>query len=263
MRLCERIKNENIKEGELGLFYLAQAGFCIKTSKNKTIIIDAYLSHACERMFNFKRMIPSVIEAEEVSADLFLSTHHHADHLDPDTIPVVAKNAKTFFIGAPDCESFYKEVNISSDRYVILKEDSEWLTDDLSIKAIYADHGELAPEAVGFLVEIDSIKIYHAGDTAFRPKEILESLHTDVDIMIVPINGQYGNMNAYEACKLGEAIMPKILIPCHFWMFVEHVSANGVGDPATFVSEGTKLPASIRAMVMAPGEFFNYKKSTI
>ena len=79
--------------------------------------------------------------------------------------------------------------------------------------------------------------------------------------MIVPINGQYGNMNAYEACKLGEAIMPKILIPCHFWMFLEHVSDNGTGDPAAFVSEGSKLPDSICAMVMAPGEFFKFKKT--
>lgn len=263
MRLYERIENAIINDGELGLFYLAQAGFCIRTSRNKTIIIDAYLSDACERLFNFKRMIPSVIEAEEMRADLFLSTHHHADHLDPDAVPVVAGNANTFFVGAADCESFYKEVNISPDRYAILREDSEWDTDGVRIRAIYADHGDLAPEAVGFLIDVDSIKIYHTGDTAFRPQEILKSLKSDVDIMIVPINGQYGNMTAAEACKLAGLIMPKVLIPCHFWMFLEHVSENGMGDPATFVREGSKLPSSINPMVMAPGEFFIYHKSAV
>ena len=35
-------------------FYLAQAGFCIKSAGNKIIVIDAYLSDAAERLFGFK-----------------------------------------------------------------------------------------------------------------------------------------------------------------------------------------------------------------
>ena len=261
MRLHERIMDTVLQEGELGLFYLAQAGFCIKTSKNKIIIIDPYLSDACERLFNFKRMIPSVLEANDVLADLFLSTHHHADHLDPDTVPVVAKNTNTFFIGAPDCETFYREQNIPPNRYVILRRDAEWKSEEIKIKAIYADHGDLAPAAVGYLIEVDGIRLYHAGDTAFRPDEILKSLQGNVDIMIVPINGQYGNMDAYEACSLAARIQPEIVIPCHFWMFLEHVSEKGKGDPATFAREASRLKENIHPMVMAPGEYFKYKKS--
>ncbi|MEI6901480.1 MAG: hypothetical protein WCL00_16515 [Bacteroidota bacterium] len=103
MKLIEKINDLQVNGGHIALFYLGQAGICIKTSDKKLIIVDAYLSDAYERLFSFKRMIPHVLEAEELDADLYVSTHSHADHFDPDSVPVVAKKGKTFFIGAPDC----------------------------------------------------------------------------------------------------------------------------------------------------------------
>jgi L-ascorbate 6-phosphate lactonase len=260
MRLAERIRSTQVNKGEVALFYLAQAGFCIKTVDNKIMIIDAYLSDACERLFNFKRMTPSVITAEELDADLYISTHEHADHLDPDSLPVVVKNKKTFFLGSPDCEELYRQNDISKERYIILKEGEEWEMAGIKIRAVHADHGELSPRANGLLINIDGIKIYHTGDTSFRPGEIQASLKTDVDIMIAPINGKFENMNALEACNLSLTIKPEILIASHFWMFLEHVSEEGKGDPATFLKESADLPKEIKAIVMAPGELLKYSK---
>jgi L-ascorbate 6-phosphate lactonase len=260
MRLSGKIKDLKVEKDEIALFYLAQAGFCIKTAGSKIIIIDAYLSDAVERLFAFKRMIPSVIEPEEVDADLYISTHSHADHLDPDTLPEIAKNKKTFFIGSPDCEELYRQNNIPGESYCILKLNEEWKGKGVSIKAIYADHGDLAPDAAGMLIDIEGIKIYHAGDTCFAPDKIKASLNSDVDIMIAPINGQFGNLNASEACLLAKAILPKVIIACHFWMFLQHVSVGGKGDPTTFLKESEKLPREIKALVMAPGELFRYCK---
>lgn len=94
MKLAETIHSTKVEKGEIALFYIAQAGFCIKTSDNKIVVIDAYLSDAAERLFSFKRMIPAVIKAEEVDADLYLSTHSHIDHLDTDALPVIAKTGE-------------------------------------------------------------------------------------------------------------------------------------------------------------------------
>lgn len=260
MKFLEKIRSVQPKTGEIALFFIAQAGFCVKTSSGKLIFIDPYLSDACERLFGFKRMIPSVINAEDVDTDLYLITHHHADHLDPDTIPIIVGNQKTVFVTAPDCEFLLKELHVSSDRYHILKEGDQMNWENISITAIYADHGELAPDAIGYLIEVDGIKLYHAGDTALRPDEILTSLNTTPDIMIVPINGQYGNMNAAEACELASLVKPEVVIPSHFWMFLEHVSENGAGDPATFLKDCGNLPEGIQARVMAPGEHFVYAR---
>lgn len=260
MRLIEKINDVRVNTGQIALFFLGQAGICIKTSDNKLIVMDAYLSDACEELFGFKRMIPPVLEAEELDADLFVSTHSHADHLDPDSLPVVAKNKKTFFIGSPDCEQLYMQHNLSNDRYKIIKEGEEWETKGIRFKAIFADHGDLAPDAVGLLIEIEGIKIYHTGDTCFRPDNIKSSLNTNVDIMIAPINGQYGNMNAGEACALAAVVEPKIVIASHFWMFLQHVCEEGKGDPTTFLRESSGLSTNIKAMVMAPGELLMYPK---
>jgi len=259
MMLAEKINSLKVGRGEIALFYLAQAGFYIKTA-DISIVIDAYLTDAVERLFNFKRMIPSVIKPEEIDADLYLSTHSHADHLDPDALPVIAKNKKIFFIGSPDCEELYRQNNIPENRYRILKLNEEWKSNGISIKSVYADHGDLAPDAIGMLIDIDGIQIYHAGDTCFAPDKIKASLHSDIDIMIAPINGQYGNLTALEACKLAGLIAPKIVIASHFWMFLQHVGEGGSGDPTTFLKESENLPAEIKAMVMAPGELLKYSK---
>ena len=46
MRLIEKMNQLRVKEGQIALFYLGQAGICIKTSDNKMIVVDAYLSDA-------------------------------------------------------------------------------------------------------------------------------------------------------------------------------------------------------------------------
>lgn len=248
--------------GEVALFYLGQAGFILKTSDEKVLVIDAYLSDAAERLFGFKRMIPAVIQPAALQPDVYLSTHEHIDHLDLDAIPAVVKTCpKALFIGAPDCEAHYKSMEIPLARYTILREDQCHQLEYASVRAIYADHGDLAPEAVGYLISTGGLNIYHAGDTAYRPDEIKESLnHSAVDVLIVPINGQYGNMNAAEAVDLAKILNPSIVIPAHFWMFLEHVSPNGAGDPATFLKESARLPKTTRAHVMAPGEMLIYRR---
>ena len=261
MKLSEKIKELKVGQGKIAVFYLGQAGFCFKTACNKTIVIDAYLSDAAERLFGFKRMIPSVIRPEEIDADYYLSTHSHVDHLDPDTIPVIAKNAKTYFVGSTDCEELYLQNNIPKNSYCILKSDEERTGNSIKIKAVYADHGDLAPSAIGMMIDIDGIKIYHSGDTCYAPDKIKASLNTDIDIMIAPINGQYGNLNAIESCRLATILAPKITIACHFWMFIEHVSEGGAGDPLTFLKESEHHYPDIKVKVMAPGELFIYSKS--
>lgn len=261
MLLIDKLNNITPTEGELAVFYLGQAGFAIKTSKNRLLIIDAYLSDAAERMFGFKRMIPAIIDATSCNADWWLSTHSHIDHLDIDTLPIVAQNTNAIFIGAPDCEVHYDEAGISLERCVILAEGQRWTSDEVSILAVYADHGELAPEAIGFLIEMEGLTIYHTGDTSFCPEKILPYLPPKIDLLLAPINGQFGNMCATEACQLASIIKPRIVVATHFWMFLEHVSENGTGDPATFLNEAKKTLPAIDAKVMAPGEILLISKN--
>jgi L-ascorbate 6-phosphate lactonase len=250
MTIANEIRQAKVSQGEVALFYLAQAGFCLKTAKETVIGIDLYLSDCCERMFGFKRLIPAVVKAEELSLDILASTHAHADHLDPDALAVFAKNLKTIFVGAKDCREIYEQAGIAGARFVTLAEGDERQEKDIRFRAIYADHGELAPQAMGLLMTIDGINIYHTGDTALRAEKILASLgKTKIDVMIAPINGAFGNLNAKEACELAKAVKPGMIIASHYGMFEAHG-----GDPKEFLREAKSLPKTIEAVVMKVGE---------
>ncbi len=81
------------------------------------------------------------------------------------------------------------------------------------------------------------MRIYNAGDTGYQPEKISASLATSIDVMIAPINGEYGNLDSHEAVELAAALKPRLLIASHFRMFVEHG-----GDPAAFLAEAKHLP---------------------
>jgi L-ascorbate 6-phosphate lactonase len=251
MKLDEKIMQTNVAKGEIALFYLAQAGFCLKTAKGTLAGIDLYLSDCCETMFGFKRLIPAPIQPNELDLDILASTHSHADHLDPEALSVFANNPKTFFVGAPDCRDGFRQAGIADVRCTILTEGNRTTIRDIEIRAVYADHGELAPDAVGLIFCVDGITIYNTGDTTLRPEKILVSLGTEaIDVMIAPINGAFGNLTVSEACDLAAIVKPRIFIASHFGMFAEHGSTG----PKEFLECSRSLPSDIIPVVMTPGE---------
>ncbi len=253
MTLAQKISNTQVAEGQVAIFYLAQAGFAFKTPGGTVLFMDPYLSDCCERMFEFKRMIPPVIKAGEVQCDIFASTHSHADHLDADGMAIIAKNTDTVFLGAADCRETYETLGIDDGRVTIIDEGQECVIKDITFRGIYADHGDLAPDAIGMLMTIGDINIYNAADTSYQPEEILKSLGEPVDVMIAPINGAFGNLDHNEACKLAADVKPKVVIASHFGMFIQHG-----GSPSAFLAEAENLPAGITPVVLAPGETLIY-----
>jgi L-ascorbate 6-phosphate lactonase len=87
------------------------------------------------------------------------------------------------------------------------------------------------------------------GDTAFNTAYLQPLIDLKPDVLIPCINGRFGNMNSEEAAELTSLIKPKIVIPCHFWMFKEHN-----GDPQSFVDTCEKLCPSVEIKLLTPGE---------
>ena len=122
--------------------------------------------------------------------------------------------------------------------------------DSVSIKGftfhgIPAAHNELARDKkghckyMGYVIQFGPYTIYHSGDTLWH-QAILEALKPfDIDLAILPINGNVpsrrvaGNLDAKEAIKMAKAIKTKMIIPCHYHMFI----FNTV-DPDGFIQEG-------------------------
>jgi L-ascorbate 6-phosphate lactonase len=247
------IADTRIEPGTVGLYFIAQAGFCIKTPDGAIVLVDPYFSDYCGREFGMKRMTPSILRPKDLTPDIVIMTHNHADHLDPDALPILVENEATFFVGAQDCLEPYLATGLTTERFAVLAEGEGLHRRGVAIQATYADHGDLAPQAIGVLLSVEGVTLYFTGDTALTSEKILPTIDRPVDIMVAPINGAYGNLDGREACELAKLVKPRVLIASHFWMFVEH----GAG-PGPFVEAAAGLPEGIEGVVMAPGEEMLY-----
>ena len=249
LTLAERIRQTQVQKDEVAIFWLAQAGFVFKSAAGRIVYLDPYLSDVVERMFGFKRMMTAPVRAEDVAADTVLCTHEHLDHMDTDALPVIARNTQARFAGPVECMKEFANLGIPSERCVLLERGRTEEIDGLRVTGVYADHGDYAPDALGLVIEMDGIRIYHTGDTAYRGEQMRAAVAMQPDVVIPCINGAFGNMDSHDAAQLVRDAAPRLAIASHFWMFIEHG-----GDPAAFLNECKTLAPGTEAIVMQPGE---------
>jgi L-ascorbate 6-phosphate lactonase len=201
--------------------------------------------------YGFKRIMGTPIEPEEVEADFVVSTHSHPDHLDMDALAVLREKAGIHFIGAPDCRSSYEQLGLPEDRYTIIDKGQSVAFSDFLLSGVYADHGELAPDALGVVLTVGDIRVWQVGDSAYRPERWQDVFEMGIDVVIPPINGAFGNLDAVEAAKLVQATDAGVAIPCHFWMFPLHD-----GDPAQFLEACEQYAPDAEARLLSQGELY-------
>jgi L-ascorbate 6-phosphate lactonase len=254
--LAEIIANRKVPDGALAIYWLCQAGFAFKTSEGRTVYIDPYFSDCVERVAGFKRMMTCPMMAAEVVADMIICTHEHLDHTDTDALPIIAQNSSAHFVGPVECIKIFRDLGISADRCHLLEEGQTIELFGIAIKGVYADHGELTPDALGIIIDFGGITVYHTGDTAYRPEEFQPAIAMHPDILLPCINGAFGNMNSLEAAQLTQLTIPSVVFPTHFWLFIEQN-----GDPGRFLQLCAELAPSVRTVITKPGEEYLFQKT--
>ena len=146
-------------------------------------------------------------------ADIIFITHPHYDHCSPEDIKKIAKE-DTIIVTEKD------SAKMLTGKIEIMKVGEEKTVKGIKVKAVPAynigktfhtkDKGWL-----GFVVEIEGVKIYHAGDTDFIPE--MKDIKTD--IALLPVSGTYV-MTADEAVEATLTIKPQIAIPMHYGSIV-------------------------------------------
>ena len=180
----------------------------------------------------------------------------HVEYRKVEALIPFARNPRTHFLGAPDCRPKFESLKLPTGRYTILDRGKTLDFGDFTITGVYADHGELAPDALGVLLRADGITVWQVGDTAYRPDKWQDVFRQGIDVILPPINGAFGNLNAVEAARLAGDARAKVAIPCHFWMFAEHN-----GNPAQFLDACKELAADVKPVLLSPGERFMVIKS--
>lgn len=191
------------------------------TKSGKTIIFHA-LTHASIRIEYDGKEIEidpvgkvgdrTIDYAAFPKADFIFVTHDHFDHLDTAAIATLTK-AETQLITNPSCADKlgYGKVMTNGDHLVL----NDWLTVD-AVPAYNTTEGHLQfhPKGRdnGFVLTIDGLRIYIAGDTEDIP-EMTEL--KDIDIAFLPCNQPY-TMTPEQLIRTARIIKPKVLFPYHY-----------------------------------------------
>ncbi|MBN1133914.1 MAG: MBL fold metallo-hydrolase [Methanosarcinaceae archaeon] len=185
------------KIGNVTINWLGHSGFMIE-GEGKTIYIDPYV-------------LPDNIGFEDM-ADIILITHEHYDHCNPEAIRKLRKEDTTTLI-PENCSLKFR-----GDARNVMEGDV--LTGGLAIKDMdievvpaYNINKPNHPKGfgVGYIIKVEGIRIYHAGDTDFIP----EMKEINVDVALLPIGGNY-TMDESEAAEAAAVIAPKVVIPMHY-----------------------------------------------
>ena len=198
-------------KNNLKIRWIGQGGYLLWDEKT-TIRIDPYLSDVVNRLAGRARMVEAPFSPEDLLADAVIYTHNHVDHVDIDAIPMMKKDAMTFYAPSDAKETL---LSLGVNNYCQFDENDRYEIGDFTIEAVYACH---SVPASGVLIHHGDLTIYISGDTEYDEK--LEALKDrKIDIMIICINGKLGNMNVSDAVKLTKILSPRIGIPTHYGMF--------------------------------------------
>lgn len=250
--LAAEIQSARVPQGGVALWWLAQAGFVFKSGSGTILYVDPYLSNAVESAFGFKRLSLAPIAAEDVRADWILSSHEHLDHLDTDAVPIIARNNPACrFAGSAGCVDAYHQMGIAMDRFSLLEAGERYSLGGVEVTCARSDHGDLSPTALSLLFDFGKVRVLFTGDTAFNLPLIQPLIDLQPDILLTCINGRFGNLDAEEAAELTAKASPRLVVPCHFWMFKEHN-----GDPEAFVQACARRCPSVPVRLLTPGEGF-------
>ena len=103
--------------------------------------------------------------------------------------------------------------------------------------------------ACGFVVGMDGVRVYHAGDTAlFSDMKLIGELYQP-DIALLPIGGRF-TMGPREAMMAANYIGAKTVIPMHYstWPAI-------LQDPLAF-KHAIERTTDLRVVILAPGEAY-------
>ena len=271
---AQRIAATRPPAGAVWLYWIGQAGFVIRGSTT-TLVIDPYLVDRPDRTAP-----PPLAPGDLGFADAVLATHEHRDHLDLVNLPAIAAAAPhaRFIVPEPLVERTAEAVGggrVSGARpgsAIDIGGGDRGPGSDrggATVMPVPACHGVHVADAysfglvpgehryLGYVVTLDGLRIYHAGDTIRYDGMAQRLRELGVQVALLPVNGRdaareardlVGNLTEEEAAELVRDAGIAFAVPMHYELF-----AHNAGSAGAFVDRVAALAPS--ATVLVPGRY--------
>ena len=176
--LARHYADVSLPADAVGIWWLGQAGFALRYGQF-SLLIDPYLSDSLARKYagtelpHTRMMSAPISPAEFDGIDAVLTSHGHTDHMDGDTLGVLAEHYRRCRFVVPRAErELALDRGVPEGRAVFV--DAGETVDLYRGGRLHVTHG--AHETVktdsagqhhylGFVLHFGQITVYHAGDT--------------------------------------------------------------------------------------------------
>ncbi|KAF5034051.1 hypothetical protein DSECCO2_600230 [anaerobic digester metagenome] len=209
-----------------------------------------WLGHACFLLSGSRTVIidPFIPEGSlAVEPDIVAVTHAHADHLgiaaelSKKTVAVneVAKYLKAKGVPA-EAMNLGGTITVDGVRFTMTPAlHSSWLEDE--------GPGFYGGVAAGFVITMDGVSVYHAGDTAlFSDMQLIRDLYRP-DVALLPVGGCF-TMGPEEAMIAARYIGAPLVVPMHYDTF------PAIRQNLEEFKRTIERTTSIRVALLSPGE---------
>ncbi|MDY6905686.1 MAG: MBL fold metallo-hydrolase [Thermodesulfobacteriota bacterium] len=141
--------------------------------------------------------------------DLILVTHAHHDHCSPDDVAKIQGDASVIVTEGDAAGKLSGNIRVVKPGDTITEQ-------GVTIEAVPSYNTDKAfhPREngwLGFVIEVDGVRVYHAGDTDVIP----EMKDIRADIALLPVSGTYV-MTADQAVEATLMVNPEIAVPMHY-----------------------------------------------
>jgi len=215
------------QQKKIEVTYVANCGFLIKTT-NKQLVIDALFKEG----FNNYLVTPDTIATKIISSKepfnnihLLLITHNHEDHFNdsmvvkylnynPNNILIAPSSVTKAIIAYPGYKKNKNQL-VEIDKVNHAKNDT--VVQGIRIKSFFLQHDNRPEiENVGYLIDMDGIKILHTGDCTGVDTIQMKNLrlqNSGIDLAFLSYYGFWRGPKIRDFTK--EAINPKKIVLMH------------------------------------------------
>ena len=158
---------------------------------------------------------PFKIEKNYNDANYIFITHDHYDHYSEEDIDKVIKE-DTILIAPEGLLEKMQKHGYKNNNIITVKPNNQYSEKGIKFETMpaYNINKQFHPkenEWVGYVLELNNINYYIAGDTDITE----ENRKVKCDVAFVPVGGTY-TMDYKEAAQLINEIKPKVAVPIHY-----------------------------------------------